>query len=122
MQSSPLLALRPILGHDRMGKRGATPKVSGRGGRFFGKATACRAMELDNRTGFPRAGGARLREGPPRSRTERGRSDMPKISKQSSSEKATSTKKKSSTVKVGAEAQLARPVNPVIKEDSKSAA
>src|SRR5690348_6611493 len=47
---------------------------------------------------------------------------MPKITKQGSSEKATGMKKKaSSSSKGGAEAQLAKPVNPVIKEDSKSA-
>ncbi|WP_437969717.1 hypothetical protein WMF04_10685 [Sorangium sp. So ce260] len=47
---------------------------------------------------------------------------MPKITKQGSSEKATGTKKKaSSSAKGGAEASLAKPVNPVIKEDSKSA-
>ncbi|MGK4006545.1 hypothetical protein WMF31_28250 [Sorangium sp. So ce1036] len=47
---------------------------------------------------------------------------MAKITK-GSSEKATGTKKKSSSsTKGGAEAQLAKPVNPVIKEDSKSSA
>jgi hypothetical protein len=46
---------------------------------------------------------------------------MPKITKQSSSEKATGTKKKASSgAKGGAESQLAKPVNPVIKEDGKS--
>lgn len=45
---------------------------------------------------------------------------MAKTTKQSSEKGTTSKKKASSSVKGGAEAQLAKPVDPVIKEDSKA--
>lgn len=46
---------------------------------------------------------------------------MPKITKQGSEKVASAKKKSSSSSRGGAEAQLAKPVNPVIKEESKSA-